>query len=185
LVKGEWDKGLPMLAKGSDAKLKELAQKELAGPKDAAEQAAVGDGWWDYAEIDKPGKRQLHARACYWYEQAVAGLPALAKAKVEGRLKEGAPAVKETAKTGWLMVFRSPDPKNWNTDMRNKLEFAMSLSKVPDDIQYLRLTCVNANDFVIIKMKKADLDKTTVLDNRFSWTASKNGGYVDLGVYDH
>jgi len=46
LVKGDWDKGLPLLAKGSDAKLKELAQKELAGPKDAAEQAAVGDGWW-------------------------------------------------------------------------------------------------------------------------------------------
>ena len=83
------------------------------------------------------------------------------------------------------MIFRSPDPKNWNTDMRTKLEFAMSLSKVPDDIQYLRLTCVNANDYIIVKIKKDDLDKTTNLDNRFAWSAAKNTNYTVLGVYDH
>ena len=36
-----------MLALGTDAELKELATKDMEGAKEAKEQAAIGDGWWD------------------------------------------------------------------------------------------------------------------------------------------
>ena len=52
-VKGDWEKGLPYLAKGSREDLAQLARQELAKPAAAAEQTAVGDGWWALAEKDR------------------------------------------------------------------------------------------------------------------------------------
>jgi len=44
LAKGDWAKGIPMLALGSDAQLKDVAVKELKGPTSADEEMALGDG---------------------------------------------------------------------------------------------------------------------------------------------
>ena len=44
--KGAWDKGLPHLTKGSDAKLKELATKDLAKPAEAPAQLEQGEVGW-------------------------------------------------------------------------------------------------------------------------------------------
>ena len=52
-VKSDWEKGLTCLAKGSREDLAQLATQELAKPAAAAEQAAVGDGWWALAEKDR------------------------------------------------------------------------------------------------------------------------------------
>ena len=49
----DWEQGLPHLAKGSDATLKELAAKSLPSPTDPAALSALGDAWWDAAEIRK------------------------------------------------------------------------------------------------------------------------------------
>jgi len=54
-VKGDWDKGLLMLALGKDETLKALAKRELAGVASSAEQAKLGDSWWNLAE--KQGAR--------------------------------------------------------------------------------------------------------------------------------
>ncbi len=43
LLKGDWEKGLPMLAKGSDAALKKLAEQELAKPAEAPKESWLGD----------------------------------------------------------------------------------------------------------------------------------------------
>ncbi len=87
-VKGDWERGLPMLALGSDAKLKDLAARDLRGAEDAAAQTALGDGWWALAE-DETGTTQsrLQARAAHWYEKALPSLSGLVKAKVEKRLE--------------------------------------------------------------------------------------------------
>jgi hypothetical protein len=83
------EKGLAMLAQGSDETLKQLAQKELAGPTDAAGQCALGDAWWDYAQADRTQwKAQYQARAVQWYGKALPGLTGLNKAKVEKRLED-------------------------------------------------------------------------------------------------
>ena len=70
-VKGNWERGVPMLALGSDAALKAVAIKDLRGANSADEQAAIGDGWWDVAETKQGGERDtLRLRAGFWYRQA-------------------------------------------------------------------------------------------------------------------
>ena len=84
-VKGDWEKGLPYLAKGSREELAQLAKQELAEPAAAAEQAAVGDAWWALAEKDRSteAKAGFRARALYWYERASPGLAGLEKVRVD------------------------------------------------------------------------------------------------------
>ncbi len=69
-VKLDWQRGLPLLVKGSDAGLKELAQREMASPSDAAEQESLGSAWWDAAQKSPPaGQEWLRRRALYWYQR--------------------------------------------------------------------------------------------------------------------
>jgi len=52
-VTGNWARGVPMLALGSDPKLRDVAIMDLrgaTGAPSAEEQAAVGDAWGDLAE---------------------------------------------------------------------------------------------------------------------------------------
>jgi hypothetical protein len=88
-IKGNWDLGIRFLVKGSDAVLKALAEKELALSLQPADQAAIGDGWWDLAEKEKSPLRktqmQFHARG--FYEAALPGLAALQRMKVDKRLE--------------------------------------------------------------------------------------------------
>ena len=84
----DWEKGLPMLARGSDAVLKELATLDLDHPKESEAQATIGDAWWDLAEkAEANDELAAQQRAKYWYEQAVPGLSGLVKARVEKRMR--------------------------------------------------------------------------------------------------
>jgi hypothetical protein len=88
-IKGDWDKGLPMLAMGSDAGLKTLAAKELAGVSGADAQVGLGDGWWALSEKEEGLERdRIREHAGDWYDEALPSLEGLAKAKVAKRLKE-------------------------------------------------------------------------------------------------
>ena len=87
--KGDWKQGRSMLALGGDATLKALALKEIERPADAAEQARLGDGWWDLAEKEAgAAQKNLQVRACHWYKKALPELSGLAKDKVEKRVAE-------------------------------------------------------------------------------------------------
>ena len=87
LTLGDWETGLRKLALGSDESLRGLATKDLAAPKDADAQAAVGDGWWELAK-DDAGDYQacLYRRAARWYEKALPEATGLLKSKLEKRL---------------------------------------------------------------------------------------------------
>jgi hypothetical protein len=86
-VKGDWRRGVPMLALGSDAPLKAAAIKDLRGANSADEQAAIGDAWWDLAEARQGGERDtLRLRAGFWYRQAMKELEGLSRLKVEQRI---------------------------------------------------------------------------------------------------
>jgi hypothetical protein len=88
LTKGDWDKGLPRLALGSDGTLQALARKEAAKPTTAAARTDLADGWWDLAAGERgPAKPHLQRRAYYWYKLAIADLMGLQKEKVEQRLR--------------------------------------------------------------------------------------------------
>jgi hypothetical protein len=97
--KNDWAGGLPLLARGGDAKLKTLAAAELggaAGGPDAMVQTA--DGWWSAHEtLPAPAKGNVQAHAAKLYRQALPALKGLAKAKVEKRLEAVASAEAEGA----------------------------------------------------------------------------------------
>ncbi len=90
LVKGDWERGIPMLALGSDEGLKKLATQELIVPATGKEQVALADGW--YLAAEKAGEAdsgRLLQRAAHWYRLSLKSEPALSnlvKAKVKKRL---------------------------------------------------------------------------------------------------
>ena len=90
VARGDWERGVPMLALGSDAALKAVAIKELKGATSADARIALGDGWWNLAET-KEGRQKdsFFLRSGYWYEQAQPGVSsALMKMKLQKRLQE-------------------------------------------------------------------------------------------------
>jgi len=90
LMKRDWARGLPLLAKGSDSVLQTIAQRDLANPPAPAGQIEVGDGWWEVADKQKDAisKKKFLARAKTWYELGVQGTTGLSRAKVEKRLED-------------------------------------------------------------------------------------------------
>jgi WD40 repeat protein len=71
LAKGDWDRGLPRLAVGSDAKLKDLATSDLKCGPDADAMAELADRYSDQAEkAEGATKTHFLWRASYWYERA-------------------------------------------------------------------------------------------------------------------
>jgi serine/threonine protein kinase/tetratricopeptide (TPR) repeat protein len=87
--KGNWGVGLPLLARGSDDALAELANKDLANPDTAANQLRMADLWYDFAAtLTGQPKKQVLLRATAWYEAAAPGLAGFNKTRVEKRLKE-------------------------------------------------------------------------------------------------
>lgn len=82
LVKGNFEVGLPLLAKGNDKALADLAKLELAQSADSAEQIKVADSWWD------TGKRaaRLHAKSIY--ETILPSLNGISRVRIEKRLQE-------------------------------------------------------------------------------------------------
>ena len=88
-IKNRWSVGLPYLAKGHDAKLKALAQKELAKPVVPADQLALADGWWEAADRERAvAQAVVRQRAAKWYRRARPKLSGLVVVKVEKRLSQ-------------------------------------------------------------------------------------------------
>jgi len=90
LTKKDWARGLPLLAKGSDAAVAAVAQKELSAPTSAAGQVEVADGWWELGDKARSTitKRKLLQRARHWYELAAAGATGLTRAHIDKRLDD-------------------------------------------------------------------------------------------------
>ena len=75
LVKGEWEKGIAMLALNSDEALQAQAVRDVIGACSPERQKELGDGWWGLSEkADGRASRQLQARAVDWYRRAIPGL---------------------------------------------------------------------------------------------------------------
>lgn len=66
-----WEEGLPLLARGSDARLKELAQKDLDGPPSPEAMADLADAYWDLPDSKQTPQRASRERAVHWYQQAL------------------------------------------------------------------------------------------------------------------
>ena len=86
--RGDWEQGLPMLAKGADADLKALAAKEAAAPTDAASQIKLAEAWWMAGE-KQPGRNKslLRRRSMHWYGLSQLEIHGLEEATFRGRLE--------------------------------------------------------------------------------------------------
>jgi hypothetical protein len=86
-AKGNWQRGLPMLARGDDLVLKSIAERDLAHPTDSEKQLKLADAWWDIAQIEGANARMVE-RSVFWSKAALPQLKGLAKARIEKRLRD-------------------------------------------------------------------------------------------------
>jgi hypothetical protein len=127
-LKGDWLRGLSMLAKCSDEAIMRAAKNELANPEPVEDKLAVGDAWWDLASKhrDKTAATsiKMHAGACY--EEVIDDLTGLQKAKYEKRIQDSGirgaasgrysasaakAAIAKLTKLKTLMIYMSFDRK--------------------------------------------------------------------------
>ncbi len=88
--KGNWEKGLPLLAAGDDAKLKDVARKDAANPREPADLLAVADAWYDLGKAATAvhQRRAMLARSFAFYNRAVPDLNGLTRTKAEKKVEE-------------------------------------------------------------------------------------------------
>ncbi len=85
--KKRWEKALPYFARCGDKAIEPLAVKDIADPKDAKDQAALADGWWDLAGTQKDAaKLAFQMRAMFWYDKAMPNLSGLNRTKAQKRI---------------------------------------------------------------------------------------------------
>lgn len=105
MQKGNWEKGLPLLAKGDDAALKDLATRDLAKPAETAFQIELGEAW---LKVPKPeselAQKNLRWRARYWFEQALADATGDTRTKLDAYLKDIPPREGTTVGTRVYLV---------------------------------------------------------------------------------
>ena len=92
-TKGDWDTGLPLLRKGDNEVLQEMARKDLqqGSDPDPQMQAELADMWWDLGERAKSVTYQqpCRERALHWYLQAYQLLPdSLDRIHIKSRIEE-------------------------------------------------------------------------------------------------
>jgi hypothetical protein len=95
-----------MMALGPPSALQKLAAKELAGAKTDDERIALGDAWYDEAQL-REGlvKNAFVNRSAEWYQLAVNDLAALAKRKVQNRIDEAARTGEPVPSNQWFELL--------------------------------------------------------------------------------
>ena len=97
-VKDDWNGGIPMLALGSDDRLRSVAELELGQPATPDAQVAVADAWWEQSEaLDGSHREVVQSRAVMWYRRVEPQLAGLSKLRVSKRLAEVADRVADAA----------------------------------------------------------------------------------------
>lgn len=88
IFRNDWDKGLPLLAEGSESSWAEASKADIANPVDVPGMVKVADYWWDLANKNTSVKQRVLTRAEFWYNLAVASADGLVKSKIEKRLEK-------------------------------------------------------------------------------------------------
>ncbi len=183
--RGDWEKGLQLLRKINGGELARLAELDIAADREPESAIASADGWTRYAD----GKQKSIQVACLRraqmrYEQGLPALSGLSKARVSEALSSISKMVGDDH-TNWVVVFRSDDPKVWNTQTNTGFtNFAVPVVSAPIGVRYVRLRRGN-NDQVILATTRAKL-ASTWSDGRYGWSGDGRSqhGDVMLGIFD-
>jgi hypothetical protein len=201
--KGNWNAGLPLLAKSKDEKLRSIAAKDLAvdgpnGPTDAVARIELGDAWWIFsATLDRASQAEVQVHAADAYRKVAAELTGLAKVRVDKRIAdadklttirtaENTAAAAKAIESSWTVIFRSNDPRIWGNDVNaGPNHRSVSLLRVPDTMKYLRLRECAKNQYVVISLTRDRLDKDSS-DGLIGWngTAKMDWKGCHLGIFD-
>lgn len=88
-MKGQWGKGLPLLAEGGDAKWKVLAVNDLRNPTEPLDKAALAERWWAAAATEKDlAQRRIRAHAVELFTEAAPSLSGATKLGAEKYIAE-------------------------------------------------------------------------------------------------
>jgi len=88
---GDWAKGLPLLVRGSDPNLRQLAREELSKSADPQAALKIADAWWDRAAArgtTEADAAAIKRHAASWYRIGQQGATGLQAKVVETRLTE-------------------------------------------------------------------------------------------------
>jgi lectin-like protein len=111
----DWEHGLARLANSSDAKIKDAAAKDIAGPKTAGERMALGNAWWEIAQKQTViGKTKFEGRARNWYRQALSDLGGLERVQAERRIASSLGAPEDATMFGGHAYTVSTAKYGWN-----------------------------------------------------------------------
>jgi WD40 repeat protein len=91
LIKGNWDRGLPLLAKGPTGALKNLAASDLAAPQSPKQRKEVALGWYLFAtdkSTDGAMITQALLRSFQWYQENLTGADEKERVLIDGKLKD-------------------------------------------------------------------------------------------------
>jgi hypothetical protein len=182
----DWDQGVPYLTRAEDPALSQAAAMEArAATPEAA--IAVAEAWAKYAEKAPPADRAaIRDHASVIYTKVIPELTGLAKIKAEQSLNTVLDASQTGKESGWIVIFRSDNPKLWNTnssdDPRN---FAVTLDSLPPTIRFVRIRRGNGQA-VIAPIGKQTIGVLTTAA-RYRWQGSKpeRFGAVLLGIIDN
>jgi hypothetical protein len=87
--KGDWDTGLPLLAKGGGGDLADLARKDRANPTDPKARVELAEAWSAAAGKEAGwAKHALQGRALHWYRAALPMLSGLTEKTTLDRVKQ-------------------------------------------------------------------------------------------------
>jgi predicted Ser/Thr protein kinase len=88
--KGDWDRGLPMIAAGEESPYRTIAKRDLARPADSAGRVSVADGWLEAAASTdkKRWAERMKERAWAWLSAARSGATAAQRRTIETKLQE-------------------------------------------------------------------------------------------------
>lgn len=84
----DWERALPLMARGSDASLAKAATAEVNAPSKPSERTTVADQWYDLGKRTSTIKEPFWRHALSIYESAKPGLAGVSLALVEKRIAE-------------------------------------------------------------------------------------------------
>jgi serine/threonine-protein kinase len=115
--KGDWDRGLPYLQRGTITTWRRLAEQELRGTISVEDRLRLAAGWWEAASSGEPfAQEQIKLHAARWYQRAIPLMSMIdAREAVEAKLREmrlDANSEAVALGVGWL-VERQLDDGSW------------------------------------------------------------------------
>lgn len=88
-VRGDWEKGLPHLAHGSDVELAQVAEQEMSKPESPEARASLAEAWWELARKARGAEERsrYQDRAHFWLRGALSTATGLTESKIRTRLE--------------------------------------------------------------------------------------------------